>query len=139
MTALHREQNMDGLSLTTIASLINSKRFNSTIQICKCPFPHDCFLRPLLTSFRYRRRAAYHYDLTKRKPRSTGRDYESCDNCELVAHTRRHLQYALDACNAGFELDLVRYGLDHPVVEETIRRSAEIREKKTQFHSPKLR
>ncbi|GAB7326431.1 hypothetical protein MBLNU13_g10443t1 [Cladosporium sp. NU13] len=87
----------------------------------------------------YRRRAAYHYDLTKRKPRSTGRDYESCDNCELVAHTRRHLQYALDACNAEFELDLVRYGLDHPVVEETIRRSAEIREKKAQFHSPKLR
>jgi len=89
--------------------------------------------------FRYRRRAAYHYDWISREPASTRRDYEDCDKCKLVTHTRRHLQYALDACNSEFDLDIVRHGLDHPVVEETIRRSAEIRERKAQYHSPKLR
>lgn len=93
----------------------------------------------LLTRFRYHRRAIYHSDWVNRKPASTGKDYEDCDSCELVTHTRRHLQAALDACNTEFDLDMVRYGRDHPVVEETIRRSAEIREKKAEYHSPKLR
>ena len=56
-----------------------------------------------------------------------------------MTHTRRHLQAALDACNAEFDLDMIRYGLGHPVIGETIRRSAEIREEKAHFHSPKLR
>ena len=125
-TALHREHRRIIAYYDSVTVQYKALQLDDPdMQVHICPW---LLPRPLLISFRYHRRAAYHYNWIERKPVSTGRDYEDCDSCKLVTHARRHIQAALDACNAGFDLDMIRYGRDHPVIEETIRRSMEIRD-----------